>query len=130
MNLKKNLLLILLITVLTMTLSAQTSKTNSRNLENDLGIDLTKTYTGTEVQALIDVILEESDISIQNAYQEGYKQATVELQPEVEYYKELYKLQKKQTISDKVKFSLIGFSAGLLLGNCTGLAIGLNIMIN
>ena len=130
MNLKRNLLMILLPIVLTLTLSAQTSNENRKNLENELGIDLTKTYQGTEVQAIIDIIFEEADKSIEQAYKEGYKQATVELEPEVEYWKTMYDTRKKNSFSDNLKFALIGFGSGLLLGSYAGITIGLKIPIN
>lgn len=130
MNLKKNLLMTLLPIVLTLTLSAQTSNENKKNLENELGIDLTKTYQGTEVQAIIDIILEEADKSIDKAYKEGYKQATVELSPEVEYWKTMYNTRKKNSFSENLKFGLIGFGSGLLFGGYAGITIGIKIPIN
>ena len=130
MKSKKNLLMILLPIVLTLTLSAQTLKENKKNSENDLGIDLTKTYSGTEVQAIIDIILEEADNSIDKAYKEGYKQANVELLPEIEYWKTLYESRKNSSFAEYLKYSLIGFSSGLLLGGFTGFTIGIRIPIN
>lgn len=130
MNLKKKVLMTLLPIVLILTLSAQTLKENRKNLDNDLGIDLTKTYTGPEVQAIIDIILEEADTSIDNAYKEGYKQATVELEPEVEYWKTMYKTRKNNSFSDNLKFTLIGFGSGLLLGGYAGVTIGVKIPTN
>ena len=120
----------LLLIVLTPMLSAQTLKENNKSLENELGIDLTRTYTGTEVQQIIDIIFEEADISIDNAYKEGYKQATVELKPEVEYWKSLYESRKNNTFTDNLKFALIGFGTGLLFGGFSGVAIGIKIPIN
>ena len=130
MNLKRKLLMILLPIALTLILSAQTSNENKKNSENELGIDLTRTYQGTEVQAIIDIILEEADKSIDKAYKEGYKQATVELQPEVEYWKTMYDTRKKNSFTDNLKFSLIGFGSGLLLGGYAGITIGIKIPIN
>jgi hypothetical protein len=130
MNLKKRLLMILLPIVLIMTLSAQTSKENRNNSDNDLGIDLARTYQGKEVQAIIDIILEESDNSIDKAYKEGYKQATVELLPEVEYWKTMYENQKKNTLTKILTFSLISFGSGLIVGEVSGITIGLKIPIN
>ena len=130
MSLKKKLLMILLPIVLILTLSAQTLKENRKNLDNDLGIDLIKIYTGPEVQAIINIILEEADTSIDNAYKEGYKQATVELEPEVEYWKTMYKTRKNNSFSDNLKFTLIGFGSGLLLGGYAGVTIGVKIPTN
>lgn len=130
MNLKKKLLMILLPIVLILTLSAQTSNENKKHLDNDLGIDLKKSYQGTEVQAIIDIILEEADNSIDAAYKEGYKQATVELEPEVEYWKAMYNTRRKNSFSDNLKCSLLGFSAGLLLGGYAGITIGVRVPLN
>ena len=127
MNLKKRALMLLLLTALTLTLSAQTSGENRKSLDNDLGIDLTRTYSGTEVQAIIDIILEEADKSIDEAYKEGYKQATIELQPEIDYWKKMYDVRKSNTFNDNLKFTLIGFSSGIVIGTYTGLNIGLKI---
>lgn len=130
MNLKKKLLMILLPIVLILTLSAQTLNENKKNSDNDLGIDLKKTYQGTEVQAIIDIILEESDKSIEAAYKEGFKQATVELQPEVDYWKAMYDTRKKNSFGDNLKFTLVGLGCGLVLGTYTGITIGVQIPSN
>ena len=127
MSLKKKVLMILLLIALTLTLSAQTSSESKKLLDNDLGIDLTRTYSGTEVQAIIDIILEEADKSIEDAYKEGYKQATVELQPEINYWQKMYEVRKTNTFNDNLKFTLIGFGSGIVIGTYTGLNIGLKI---
>ena len=130
MNLKKSLLVILLLIVLTPILSAQTLNENNKNSGNELGIDLTRTYTGKEVQQIIDIILEEADKSIDSAYKEGYKQATVELKPEVEYWKCLYETNKNNNFSRTLMFTLFGFGSGLILGGVSGVIIGVKIPIN
>ena len=122
--------MILLLIVLTPTLSAQTLNENKKNSENELGIDLTRTYTGQEVQQIIDIILEEADASIDAAYKEGYKQATVELKPDVEYWKTMYETSKKNNFSEVLKFTLIGFGSGLILGTYSGVVIGIHIPFN
>ena len=130
MNLKKSLLTILLLVVLTPILSAQTLNENKKNSENELGIDLTRTYTGKEVQQIIDIILEEADASIDSAYKEGYKQATVELKPDVEYWKTMYETSKKNNFSEALKYTIIGLGTGLILGSYTGVVIGIQIPFN
>lgn len=130
MNLKKNLQVILLLIVLTPILSAQTLNENKKNSENELGIDLTRTYTGKEVQQIIDIILEEADVSIDSAYKEGYKQATVELKPDVEYWKTMYETSKKNSFSEALKYTIIGLGTGLILGSYTGVVIGIQIPFN
>ena len=130
MNLKKSLQVILLLIVLTPILSAQTLNENKKNFENELGIDLTRTYTGQEVQQIIDIILEEADASIDSAYKEGYKQATVELKPEVEFWKTLYETNKKNSFSEALKYALLGFGSGFLVGGFSGVYIGIKIPVN
>ena len=130
MNLKKSLLTILLLIVLTPILSAQTLNENKKNSENELGIDLTRVYTGKEVQQIIDIILKEADASIDSAYKEGYKQATVELKPDVEYWKTMYETSKKNNFSEVLKYTIIGLGTGLILGSYTGVVIGIQIPFN
>lgn len=89
-----------------------------------------KTYTRKEVQSIIDIVLDEADISIKNAYQEGYKQATLELLPEVEYYKTMYNNQKNIILTEKLKLSLITVSAGFIIGNFSGIMLGINLPLN
>ena len=126
MNLKKCLLMTLLLIVLTLTPSAEMLSKSKKSFDNDLGIDLKKTYSGQEVQSIIDIILEEADVSIDKAYKEGYKQATVELKPEVEYWKSRYNSSVQNVFSDKIKFALVGFGSGFLVGGCIGLKIPIN----
>ena len=130
MNLKKKVQMILLMIVLMPILSAQTLKRNSKNSENELGIDLTKTYTGQEVQTIIDIILEEADSSIDKAYKEGYKQATVELQPEIDYWKVMYETKQNPSFSDILKFTLIGFGTGFIFGGVSGIVVGIKLPLN
>lgn len=80
-----------------------------------------KTYQGIEVQAIIDIILEEADKSIDKAYKEGYKQATVELQPQIAYWQQLYNINKKD--KKYLKYSLIGFGSGLIIGGYFGIKL-------
>lgn len=128
MNLKRNLLMILLPIALTLTLSAQTLKESKKNLDNDLGIDSTKTYKGNEVQQIIDIILEESDLGIESAYKEGYKQATVELQPQIEYWKTLFQENQSLYQKEKLQSNLTFLGAGLIVGSgITGIIFSLKI---
>ena len=87
-------------------------------------------YTGKEVQQIIDIILKEADASIDSAYKEGYKQATVELKPDVEYWKTMYETSKKNNFSEVLKYTIIGLGTGLILGSYTGVVIGIQIPFN
>lgn len=82
------------------------------NYENVLEIDLNKTFSGHEVNNLVNIVLEEADIIIKETYAEGYKQATLELKPELNYYKSKYEQQKKTGITKIITTIFIGFSVG------------------
>ena len=79
---------------------------------------------------MIDIIFEEADNSIESAYKEGYKQATVELQPEITYWKSLYDYKKADVFSNSMKASIISAGAGFILGSFIGWTIGIKIPIN
>lgn len=74
-------------------------------------------------------MLEESDISIQNAYQEGYKQATVELSPEVDYWKYLYENNQKNNRKNNIKNYFYGLGSGVIIGGCTFGILSLKVLI-
>ena len=92
------------------------------------GIDLTKSYTGKEVQALIDIVVEEAEISIDEAFNAGYKQGILAYKPDAEYWKvkaqSFEKELRKKTIKNWM-FCLSGVSIGILGG--IGLGIGLRL---
>ena len=92
------------------------------------GIDLTKSYTGKEVQALIDIVVEEAEISIDEAFNAGYKQGILAYKPDAEYWKvkaqSFEKELRKKTIKNWM-FCLSGVSIGFLGG--IGLGIGLRL---
>lgn len=114
MNYKIKVLMILLILMGIQTTHSQTLIKNEKNLEKEFKIDLTKDYKGEEVQKLINIILEEADISIENAYKQGYKQASVEFIPEIEYWKEMY--SKEKSFKKKFTSGFICASSGVIIG--------------
>lgn len=89
---------------------------NKQNLENELEIDLTKNYSGEEVASLIDIILEEADVIIQESYAEGYKQATLELLPQIESYKISNNSLKKDKVKNFFITTLSSLACGFILG--------------
>lgn len=123
MKLKILPLLMLLLTVPIKMMSAQQSATNNQILENELGIDLTKTYSATDVIELCSIILEEADISIKNAYDEGYKQAVLEYKPQLTLTENNYAKLK----NSNVKYIVISGSAGIAVGFISGLLVGIKI---
>ena len=92
-----------------------------------LGIDLTKNYSGKEVVELLEIVMEESELAIESAYKEGYKQAIVETKPDVLYWEKMYKEQKKKTVKNSLIFSGVGLASGFILGNVTGYSICLKL---
>jgi hypothetical protein len=97
-------------------------------LDGKYGIDLTKNYSGKEVQALIDIVVEEAEISIDEAFNAGYKQGILAYKPDAEYWKVkaqgFEKELRKKTIRNWM-FCLSGVSIGFLGG--IGLGIGLRL---
>lgn len=86
------------------------------NSESVLEIDLNRTYNAKEVQSMIDIILEEADIAIEHSYKEGYKQATVEFKPELEYWKERYESLNTSLWKKNLTYSLVSFGIGCGVG--------------
>lgn len=80
-----------------------------------------------EVQELIDIILEEADIVIKESYEEGYKQATLELKPDVEYWKFKYESLEKNNLKQSITIGSISFGIGLLIGTVSGLCISIKL---
>lgn len=71
--------------------------------------------------------MEESELAIESAYKEGYKQAIVETKPDVLYWEKMYKEQKKKTVKNSLIFSGVGLASGFILGNVTGYSICLKL---
>lgn len=116
LNSKKLLQAILLMLMLIRPMFSQEFQKNKQSLENEFGIDLTKNYSGQEVIELLNIVIEEADTSIANAYQEGYKQAVVELQPDIEYWK--LKAEEKTSWKKNLSYMISGFAIGTGLGIC------------
>ena len=72
---------------------------------------------------MIHIILDESDIAIKEAYNEGYKEAFVELQPQIDYWKTLYNSEKKDMKKLKIKNFTIGVLTGLVIPGTITLAL-------
>lgn len=86
-------------------------------------VELEKNYTGKEVQELLDIVIEEANATIEQAYSEGYKQGVFAYKPDVEFWKikaigfeRKLKEQKFQTIISTLGCISLGFIGGLSLG--------------
>lgn len=128
MKLKALLLPILFLALATQTSFAQSKTESNRTFGNEYGIDLTKSYTGSEVMALIQLVEQEADSAIEHAFNEGYKQGLLASAPEAEYWKTLsIQLEVKLSKANRQKwlFAFGGFSCGLITGCGFGFTIQL-----
>jgi len=119
---------ILLLVLVTQILCAENGNQSPNDLEPKYGIDLTKNYTGREVSELIDLVVEEAEKSINEAYNAGYKQGVLAYKPDVEYWKikaqGFEKELQKQRLQNWI-YGLGGVSIGFLGG--MGLGFGLRL---
>ena len=127
-KLNKRLRAILLLLPLVLTLYAEKSNPSPTASGSKFGIDLTRNYTGHEVQELLDIVVEEAEKSITEAYNAGYKQGVIEFKPDVSYWKtkaEEYERQFLLEYRKKWRWALSGFGIGILGG--AGITIGVRL---
>ncbi len=105
-KLRKKAQLILFLSLLTLPLIWSESKQSRTVSGNEFGIDLTRTYTGSEVAELLGIMAEEADKAIESAYQEGYKAAVLEYSPENERLRSLAESIKLNLKEERKKISL------------------------
>ena len=129
MKLRILMLLILLLIHPINKLSAQQSNLNNKNYENELEIDLNKTYTGEEVNQIITIILEEADSVIQESYNEGYKLAALEYESKITQLKNTIAQNENNVVRYCVTAFTIGLGLGFVTGNITGISIGIKVQI-
>ena len=123
----------LLLTLLFLPLTTQTSfaekKTESKpTLESEYGIDLTKSYTGSEVVELLQIVSEEAEQAIEKAFNEGYKQGLLAAAPDAEYWRlksARYEAEVLRLKKEKWLYAFGGLGAGLLVGGGFGFTIRL-----
>ena len=125
----KALLLPILFLPLTTQMSFSESKTESSPTSaSEYGIDLKKSYTGSEVIALIKLVESEAEQAIDRAFDEGYKQGLLSGVPEAEYWKtRCSQLERElsKTKRQKWLFAFGSFGCGLVAGCTFGFAIRL-----
>lgn len=125
----KTLTLALLLATLTIRMSWSQDATNSSPTSaSEYGIDLQRKYSGSEVLTLIQIVTEEAEASIEEAFNEGYKQGVLAWKPEADYWKA--KAENAETEAKRAKrqrwlFCCGGIAGGFLLG--TGIGIAINI---
>lgn len=130
---QKRILKTLLPVSLLILLAMQTSYAESGSrlqsaLEPKYGIDLTKSYTGREVLELIDIVVEESEKSITESFNAGYKKGILEFKPDAEYWKVKasgFEKELRRQRRDRWLYGLGGFTLGFIGG--AGLGFGVRI---
>lgn len=120
-TLKKQMLLILFLIPMTKNLYCQEKNQLKQNFAQEFGIELNQNYNGDTVIDYLSIVIDEAEISIDKAYDEGYKQATIELLPEVEYYKKVYSEEKKLKSKNNYNLMFGGFVVGISVGVVTGI---------
>lgn len=120
--------------ILLMLLVMQTSYAgNASQLPNGsapkYGIDLTKTYTGKEVQSLIDIVVEESEKSIEEAYNAGYKQGVLAYKPDVEYWKIKAQSFERELQKQRLQSWMLGLG-GVSIGLLGGMGLGFGLRLS
>lgn len=128
MRLKALPLMCLLLLATTQTNWAQSRTESSLTSGSEYGIDLNRSYTGSEVEALLQIVTEESEQAIDRAFNEGYKQGLLASAPDAEYWKakamqsesEIKRLKRERWI-----FAVGGFGVGFIVGGGFGFSIRL-----
>lgn len=113
------LLLSLLLLPATQTLSAESGNPSPSDSGTRFNLESRKNYTAKEVQELLDVVIEEAEKSITEAYDAGYKQGVLEFKPEVSYWQTEAENYKRRLVLERGKkwqWAAGGAGIGLLGG--------------
>ena len=132
MRLRALLPLTLLLLLATQMSFAQPKTESGTSSADSYGIDLTGSYTGSQVADLIQILEQEAEAAIDRAFDEGYKQGLLAAAPEAAYWKarcdELsasLSAETEKARKQKWLFALGGFGAGFLTGGGIGLTVRL-----
>lgn len=136
MKLKKQTL-ILFLTMLIIPMSYTQTLTESQiQLAQTYGIELTTSYSPQALIEILEIIDQELEAGIKTAYEQGYKAAVKEWQPkaiayqtELEILKSEYEQTKKAHKKELFNFSLISGFSGLVIGNVSGILIGIKLKL-
>lgn len=130
MKSKKLPLVILLVILILPPIFAQEKKDYKALVQTEFGIDLKKSYSAEQLIDALAICLEEKDIAIDTAYNEGYKIGTLEYLPQLEAEKkknsllqqnyDILKTSYEYTTSEKMILGINCFSGGLLVGGIIG----------
>lgn len=128
MKLKALLLTLLFLTLTTQTSFAQQKNESKPTSASEYGIDLTKSYTGSELLELIQIVEQEAHQAIDEAFNEGYKQGLLAAAPDAEYWRvrsTQYEVEIARLKKEKWLFGLGGLGVGVLAGGGLGLCFRL-----
>lgn len=126
MRLKALPLMCLLLLAATQTNWAQSRTESKPTSESGFGIDLNRNYTGSEVEALLQVVAEEAELAIGRAFNEGYKQGLLQSAPDAEYWRtraEQSETEIKRLKRERWIFAFGGLGAGFIVGGGFGFSI-------
>ncbi|MGP1427202.1 MAG: hypothetical protein ACTTKB_03180 [Treponema sp.] len=122
------LLLSLLLIPATQTLYAESGNPSPSVSGTRFNLESSKNYTAKEVQEVLDIVIEEAEKSITEAYNAGYKQGVLEFKPEVSYWQteaENYKRQYLLERRKKWQWALGGAGLGFIGGASLSLTLHL-----
>ena len=127
-NWKSKILLLasLLLMLQTLPIYSESGNPLPSDFEAKFGIDLTKNYTGKEVLALIDIVMQEAEAAITESYNAGYKQGVLAFKPEAEYWKAKAEGFETELHKAKMKYWLWGLG-GVSIGFAGGMGVGIGI---
>ena len=113
------LLMSLLLLPATQTLSAESGNPSPSVSGTRFNLESSKNYTAKEVQEILEIVIQEAEKSITEAYNAGYKQGVLEFKPEVSYWQteaENYKRQYLLERRKKWQWALGGAGLGFIGG--------------
>lgn len=128
MKLKALLLTILFLMLTTQTSFAQKKNESKPTSASEYGIDLTKRYTGSELLGLIQIVEQEAQQAIDEAFNKGYKQGLLAAAPDAEYWRirsTQYEAEITRLKKEKWLYAFGGLGAGFLVGSGIGFTIRL-----
>lgn len=130
MKLKTLIVAILLPILLNPMIFSQEKKDYRSLVLTEFGIDLEKSYSADQLVDALAICLEEKDLAIETAYNEGYKIGVLEFEPELEAEKkknsllqqnyDLLKAAQEYSATEKIMLGVNCFSGGLIVGGIVG----------
>ena len=128
MKLNKLLLTFLCLMLITQASYSQQKTESKKTSGNEYGIDLNRNYKGSEVLELLQIVEQEAEQAIDQAFNEGYKQGLLAAAPDAEYWR-VKSLQYEAEITrlkkEKWLYAFGGLGAGFLVGGGIGFTIRL-----